>query len=58
MTSTNTFKRHPAEVTSDRLLRIWQTSSDQLTPDEIIALHVTRRALMRIAEAAEGGEPS
>ena len=45
-------RRHPAAVTSERLLDAAQRWSRQLTEEEKDALTLTRQALNRIAERA------
>ncbi len=44
-------RRHPAEVTADRLLHAYERWSDRLTGAEGLAIGTVCRALTRIAQA-------
>lgn len=47
------YKRHPAEVTSDRLLTDYERWYDRLSGNERDAISLTRYALQRIADEDE-----
>ena len=50
MTSRDTDRRHPAEVTADRLLSAVERWHDKFTPQERDAIGLVRFALWQIAE--------
>jgi hypothetical protein len=53
MEMTTTIKRHPATVTSDRLLIDYERYFDRFSGSELTAIGKVRDALQRIAEADE-----
>jgi hypothetical protein len=50
MEMTTTIKRHPATVTSDRLLIDYERFNDRFSGAELVAISKVRHALQRIAE--------
>lgn len=46
-------KRHPAEVTSDRLLEHYEKWYDRFSGEELLAISKVRYALQRIAEGGD-----